>query len=241
MTVVDHASRAELWDRIPALFDGVLPEYNLHGDVMAGYWKRLFAEFGDCQLALVDGESDEVLAVARSIPVAWDPALPGIDAAIVEGFSGRPATALCALGIEVAPAHRGRRHAFTMLTALRHLAASAGLGTLVAPLRPTWKERYPLTPIERYAAWTTESGEPFDPWIRTHVSLGGTLGASASRSSLITGTLRDWEQWTGMAFPESGEYVFPHGLAPLHIDRNADLGTYWEPGVWVVHPAGSPR
>jgi hypothetical protein len=38
-----------------------------------------------------------------------------------------------------------------------------------------------------------------------------------------------------MAFPESGSYVFPHGLAPVEIDRDQDLGRYWEPNVWVRH------
>ena len=40
-----------------------------------------------------------------------------------------------------------------------------------------------------------------------------------------------------MAFPETGEYVFPRGLAPLTIDREADTGLYFEPNVWVVHTA----
>jgi len=39
-----------------------------------------------------------------------------------------------------------------------------------------------------------------------------------------------------MVFPESGDYVFPEGLAPVHIDRAADRGSYWEPNVWMVHP-----
>jgi hypothetical protein len=39
-----------------------------------------------------------------------------------------------------------------------------------------------------------------------------------------------------MAFPESGDYVFPEGLAPVRIDRSADHGAYWEPNVWMVHP-----
>ena len=38
-----------------------------------------------------------------------------------------------------------------------------------------------------------------------------------------------------MAFPESGSYVFPECLAPLEVDRDADLGAYWEPNVWVRH------
>jgi hypothetical protein len=39
-----------------------------------------------------------------------------------------------------------------------------------------------------------------------------------------------------MAFPASGNYVFPQGLAPVTIDRNADTGRYWEPNVWMRHP-----
>ena len=38
-----------------------------------------------------------------------------------------------------------------------------------------------------------------------------------------------------MRFPESGEYVFPEGLATLHIDTNHDCREYWEPNVWLVH------
>jgi hypothetical protein len=38
-----------------------------------------------------------------------------------------------------------------------------------------------------------------------------------------------------MAFPESGQYVFPAGLATLDVDRDGDLGSYWEPNVWIVH------
>jgi hypothetical protein len=52
----------------------------------------------------------------------------------------------------------------------------------------------------------------------------------------ITGTVEEWESWTAMAFPETGDYVFPEGLAPVHIDRSSDQGLYWEPNVWMVHP-----
>jgi hypothetical protein len=38
-----------------------------------------------------------------------------------------------------------------------------------------------------------------------------------------------------MAFPETGDYVFPRGLATVRIDLDADSGTYWEPNVWVRH------
>lgn len=39
-----------------------------------------------------------------------------------------------------------------------------------------------------------------------------------------------------LPFPETGDYVFPEGLATVHIDRPADRGTYSEPNVWLIHP-----
>jgi hypothetical protein len=103
-------------------------------------------------------------------------------------------------------------------------------------VRPSLKHRYPITPIEDYIRWRREDGQLFDPWMRVHERLGARVLAALPRSMRITGTVQEWEAWTGMAFPESGDYVFPEGLAPLHVDRAADLGSYWEPNVWIVHP-----
>jgi hypothetical protein len=111
---------------------------------------------------------------------------------------------------------------------------------LIAPVRPNWKERYPITPIETYVHWTREDGTAFDPWIRTHQRLGATLGPALPRSLRITGTVAEWEAWTEMPFPESGEYTFPAGLAPLTIDTDRNIGEYWEPNVWLVHNTQSP-
>jgi hypothetical protein len=77
----------------------------------------------------------------------------------------------------------------------------------------------------------------FDPWLRVHTRLGGRLGPVLPRSLRITGTVTDWEAWTQMRFPETGDYVFPAGLALVHIDRDRDTGRYWEPNVWLVHRA----
>ena len=98
------------------------------------------------------------------------------------------------------------------------------------------KERYPVTPIERYVAWRREDGELFDPWMRVHERLGARVSTPLPTSLRITGTVAEWESWTGLAYPEDGDYVFPEGLATLHVDRARDLASYWEPNVWMVHP-----
>ena len=85
----------------------------------------------------------------------------------------------------------------------------AGLGHLIAPVRPGFKDRYPITPIGRYLEWTRPNGEPFDPWVRIHVRRGGKIAKPIPHSMLITGTVAEWESWTGMRFPGDGEYTFP--------------------------------
>ena len=46
----------------------------------------------------------------------------------------------------------------------------------------------------------------------------------------------EWEEWTGMALPESGSYVVPDALAPVSVDRERDEAVYVEPGLWMLHP-----
>jgi hypothetical protein len=78
-------------------------------------------------------------------------------------------------------------------------------------------------------------GAPLDPWLRTHWWLGGQIIATAPQSQTMTGTVQEWEAWTGMVLPATGEYVTPRGLSTLHIDIDEDRGTYTEPNVWVRH------
>jgi hypothetical protein len=214
-----------------------LPEYNNHGDVLNEYWGRLVEEAPDFQATLLDG--DEPLARIRSIPVRWDGAvedLPhGIDGAIARGLDEGDANVLCALLIQVRGDVQSRGLSRVSLEGMVGIAREHGFGAVIAPVRPSWKERYPLVPIERYAAWRREDGLLFDPWMRVHERLGADVLKPEPESLRITGTLAEWEEWTKMAFPESGEYVFPQGLAILHIDREADRGSYWEPNVWMQH------
>jgi hypothetical protein len=241
--VVRYSDRPELWDSLGDLSSDVWPEYNLHGDVLNQYWNQLYTTFPEWQFVLFDTAARQVLAEGHTIPVAWDGTDTGlgagIDASIAAGFALRAAggtpSALCALAAEIPPRHQGRRLSPIMLRGMAGLAADAGLAHLIAPVRPNLKERYPTIAIERYAGWTREDGTPFDPWIRVHTRLGARLGPVLPRSMRITGRVADWESWTRMRFPESGDYVFPKGLATVHIDRDRDTGQYWEPNVWLIH------
>lgn len=52
---------------------------------------------------------------------------------------------------------------------------------------------------------------------------------------MTTGTVAEWQTWSVMVFPDSGDYVIPDGLSTLRIDREADEGVYVEPNVWLQH------
>jgi hypothetical protein len=248
LQTVRYSERPELWDQPGDLFEGVWPEYNVHGDVVASHWERLFEDFPQYQFALVDQDA-QVMARGHSVPVAWDGSdaglRPGIDATITDGFALRSAagtpTALSALSAEVPVRYRSRGLAPAVLTAMSALASQDGLADLIAPVRPNLKERYPTIAIERYAHWTRSDGWPFDPWMRVHARLGASIGPAIPRSMHITGTVADWESWVEMPFPQTGDYVFPAGLASVHIDREQDSGEYWEPNVWMIHPLATGR
>jgi hypothetical protein len=150
--------------------------------------------------------------------------------------NGGPVDTLCAFAAEVAPDARQRGLAAELLAGMTEVARRHDLRRLIAPVRPSWKERYPLAPIERYITWRREDGQLLDPWIRLHERLGARVATALPNSMRITGSVRDWESWTGLALPESGRYVFPQGLAALVVDHDADTGTYWEPNVWMIHP-----
>ncbi len=134
---------------------------------------------------------------------------------------------------------QGQGIAALMLEHMQELARAHGLRDLIAPVRPSWKPRYPLVSIERYAEWRREDGLLFDPWLRAHERLGAEILAVASESMTIPGTVAEWEEWAGMASPESGRYVVSGALTLVDIDREADRGVYVEPNVWMRHSTGA--
>jgi GNAT superfamily N-acetyltransferase len=141
----------------------------------------------------------------------------------------------CALNISVAARVQGQGLARLMLQALREAVSRAGIATLVAPARPAGKAREPGTPMARYAARLREDGLPHDPWLRTHVRVGGQIVGVAPTSWLIAGSLAQWRTWTGLPFDTDGEVEVPGALVPVHASISADHAVYVEPNVWVRH------
>lgn len=237
MNLVRYADRPELRSiRYERLSRRTFPEYLHHNEPGGRYWSRLYEEHPDFQLALLDGP--ELVAELHSVPTPWDGSdedLPsGWDEAFTRAFeSDREPDVLCALAISVLPERQGEKLSSRMVDAMREAAAAAGLRELIAPVRPTLKSRYPLVPIERYVQWRRPDGSHFDPWLRIHERVGGTIIGPCARSMVMRAPVADWEEWTGLELPDDGEYVFPGALATLVVEDG--VGTHVEPNVWVLH------
>ncbi len=237
LAVFTADERRQLWEETERTFPQTWPEYNLHGDVADDYFSVLYPRYAHVQVLVYDLTLEEVVARGRAIPFRWEGTLEdlpsGIDAVGMRALEDpMEPTALSALAAEVAPDHRNRGLSGVLLQAMAKSARRAGLAPLLAPVRPTRKEHYPLVPIERYSRWRRHDGLPFDPWMRVHARLGGRILRPEPRSMRITGSVEQWQEWTGLAFPEDGSYVFPGGLAPLTVAGGS--GRYWEPNVWIV-------
>jgi GNAT superfamily N-acetyltransferase len=233
--LVRYADRPELIDRREWL-SASFPTYMHHNEPGGRYWARLYDEHPDFQLGLLDG--DEVIAELHSVPTPWDGSeadLPsGWDEAFTRAFeSDREPTVLCALAISVLPERRGEQLSSRMIEAMRDAARTHSLSELIAPVRPTLKEHYPLIPIERFVKWRRADGTHLDPWIRTHERVGGEIIALAPQSMVIEAPASDWEEWTGLRLPEDGTYVVEGMLAPLEV--RGGIGRHVEPNVWIGH------
>jgi GNAT superfamily N-acetyltransferase len=225
----DHPTRRELFD--------VWPEFLLHDPVMNEHMWRLRTEVAELQAVLYDPAADRILGEGNTVPVRWDgrPEPGGVDWAMRRRFEdGGEPTTLCAVQVMISPDARGRGLSRLVLERMTALARERGLDALIAPVRPTLKHRYPLMPMERYIEWRRGDGELFDPWLRIHAQLGAEILAVAPESMTIPGSVEEWEEWTGLHFPEDGEYIVPGALVPVRV-RDGH-GLYVEPNVWMRHP-----
>ena len=219
------------------------PEFMFHDPLANELWHFLQEDFAEYQFVMRD-EADRTIAVGHTLPFRWDAPLDdlpdtgwdGIFQKVVDDYeAGRTPNMMTAIEATILPSYRGGGISKLVIGEMRAIAKARRFETLVAPVRPSMKSRYPTTPIERYVAWKTDDGLPFDSWIRTHARLGARTVKIAHQSMRIPGSVADWEKWTAMRFPESGEYIVPGALVPLRIDRERDEGLYLEPNVWMAH------
>ncbi|MBI6548090.1 GNAT family N-acetyltransferase [Xenorhabdus lircayensis] len=242
--------RTDLEEAICNLIEPNWPIFINNDAVAEQHWHKLyepgFSRFQKFAI-LQQGKAERLIGLLNSIPFPWEhhslEQLPdeGWDAVLHAGGEAKGkqrANIVSALGVTVDPEFRGQNIPALLINSLKQTAREAGLQGIVVPVRPSLKIRYPLQDFVEYCGWKNEKGEPFDPWIRTHCRLGAKIIKPALRSMDIYGTLEQWEEWTGMKFPQSGEYIIPGGLVPLVVDAEKQMAYYIEPNLWMFHSLG---
>lgn len=242
MEIVTRADHPELDEMAAVVFRERWPEFVFHDEVPRQFMGRVGQHFARYDVMVLDDDG-AVVAGGWGVPFAWDGTYAGLpdgyDGTLVRAVEGHEAdrkpTAFSFMAAAVASTHDKRGLASVVLAELTSRARADGIENVVAPLRPTWKHRYPTVPMTEYATWTRADGLSIDPWIRTHQRMGARILGTAPRSMVIEGSVAEWESWTDMPFPASGSYVVPDALNLVHIDRPNDRGTYVEENLWVQH------
>ncbi len=231
-------------DRAGDLSEVCWPEVMLHDPIANTNWHDLFDRFIDYQFALLDTETNRMAAMGNSMPFCWEGDISDLPEggwdwvflkAIDDHEKGVTPNIQSAIQIAIHPDYQSKGLSSMMVQAMREIAKAKGFKHLVAPVRPNQKTNYPLTSIDDYIKWTNDEGLPFDAWLRVHARAGAKIIKPCHEAMVIRGTRPEWETWTGLKFPQSGEYYVPGTLNPMKMNVEKDEGIYIEPNVWMVH------
>lgn len=229
-------------DQMDELFSEGFPPFITSDPIAHNYIERVWKYFGEYNIILVNSDNQPV-GSGWGVPIQWNGEVTDLPSGYtdslvrsVKGYENKisPNTFVICAGI-VNPKFSKKGLAGQLILEFKELATKFNLPNVIVPLRPTLKHKYPLTPINTYTQWVRSDGLPLDPWLRTHVRVGGKVVCVAPHSQSMTGTVEQWEEWTHMKLPSSGHYVIPDGLSKLYIDKENDEGTYTEPNIWVQH------
>ncbi|CAF1459845.1 unnamed protein product [Adineta ricciae] len=223
------------------------PKFLAQDIVTNNAWDVLFKEWNEYQVVIVDNNGDKLIGVGLTVPIHWDGninTLPsGWEAATQLGLddlaAGKRPTALSAFAIMVNPQMQKKGISALILKTILNISRQHGFHSFAVNVRPILKMNYPLIPIETYAYWTNDNGEPFDPWMRVHFRAGAKLIGVSPRAVLVKGTVSQWQEWTKMEFPDSGRYIVSGALTSVTIQHEHNLGIYFDPAVWMIHTTGS--
>ena len=157
------ATAADRPDLVPLLGDfNPWPEFMQQDPISSLYYADPVGSYPEFVLIAIDRDHpDALIAKGYSVPFTWDddPAvrLPedGWDGVILSAaldrIAGRRGNLVSALEISIRSERRGEGLSDVMLAAMRANASALGFASLVAPVRPNGKHRYPDLSIEAYA------------------------------------------------------------------------------------------
>ena len=240
--VVNFKERPDLYNMQNDICGKAFPAFLYHSEIAAKYWEEMMKYYKEYQLLLLEG--DQIIAIINCIPMNLDISdeeLPdeafnwGIEKGIKDFEAGKELNAVLGVQIVIPEEYQGKGISSIAADELKNMCVKMKIKRLIIPIRPTLKSKYPITDIDNYIKWKNKDGLPFDPWLRVHVRKNAKIISACKRAVEIKGTVKQWEAWTKMKLPESGEYIVEGALCPVVIDRENDIGTYSEPNVWISY------
>ena len=240
--VVNFKDRPDLYEIQNDICGKAFPEFLYYSEVANKYWEKMMAYYGEYQLLLL--HEDQIIAVINCMPMNLhipDDELPeeafnwGMEKGIKDFEAGKEINAVLGVQIIIPEEYQGKGISSIAVEELKNMCVKMRIQRLIIPIRPTLKSKYPINDIDTYIKWKNKDGLPFDPWLRVHVKKNAKIIKACKKAIEIRGTVNQWETWTKMKFPESGEYVVEGALCPIVIDRENNLGTYIEPNVWISY------
>ncbi|MEA2096068.1 MAG: GNAT family N-acetyltransferase [Candidatus Cloacimonadota bacterium] len=239
---VTTKDRSDLIEKGDEIVVQVWPEFMLHDAVANEYFFQLYSAFPEYQFWLVDGK--EIVGIGNSIPIYWKDKLEnlpeeGWDWALKKGFddskTGIKPNLLCGLSVTINPKFQGKGFSTKMINSMVQIGKRNNLESLIIPVRPTQKKQYSELSMDDYIIQRRDDGLLSDPWLRIQEKLGGKIIKVCSKAMDIRGSVQDWKNWTGLDFPQSGNYKIDGALKQVDIYLENDEGIYIEPNVWVAH------
>lgn len=224
-------------DIINEIHSTAWPVFLSEDKVVKKYWRKLYDLFPEYQLVFTEGE--QTIGLANCFPIHWSGEIPDLPAGLDHSLEiiienrNNPNT-LLAGAVVVRKEFSRRGFSSKILEVIKNTGTEKGFSNLIVPVRPVLKTEYPKVPMEDYML--RKKGQlPFDPWLRVHVMSGGTILKVAYPSMTVTGSVAEWEEWTGLKFSHSSKYTIPGALSPVRIDLENDTGEYIESNVWVAY------
>ncbi len=239
MQVITLNNKMELKNDLLSINNEAWPKFMLNWD--CSEWSHLFSTFAKYQILLLD--EGKIMAFGHTIPLSWDKdinVIPDDMKTLVEmGVKNykeeNSPNILLALAAVVSKDYTGRGLSFEVIKAMKDVAVMNNMRALIVPVRPTLKHKYPLIPMSAYVEWNREDGLPFDSWLRVHKKLGGEIFKIAEQCMTIKGSVKDWEEWTGLKMLGSGEFIIEGALNPVNINIDKNIGEYADPCIWIKY------
>jgi len=226
------------WEIVKSIW----PEIMLHSPVANKYWARLEEYFPEYQLFLLNVDN-QIIGFSNTIPFFWIKTLKelpvtGWDWLMKKGIEdyekGLKPNILGGLQVGISKEYQGRGYSKIIIKEAISLSKNKGYKKFVIPIRPTWKNKYPLIPMAKYIKWK-KADKVFDPWIRTHLNCGAKIVKICGRSMTFRGSIKDWQEWAGTYIPETGEYIVEGALRPVKMNVEKNSGLYYDENIWIYY------